>query len=72
MHLVLVNQLQVRTPGWPDNFGRDQSGINFYGGSIPITDSSRAIVSYRAKYDHLVQFNCLGGLSPPRNSLSTE
>ena len=35
---------------------------NFYGHSLPIADSSRAIVSYWRKYGHLVMVNRLRGL----------
>ena len=45
----------------------DGSRNNFYGHSLPATDSNRAVVSYWQKYQHLVLVKHLGSL--PRNSV---
>ena len=48
-------------------FAEIWSWNNFYGHSVPTSDSSRAVVSYCRKYGHLVLVNSLGSL--PRNSV---
>ena len=64
---LACGQSQVQSSGWATFVRGDWSRNNFYGHSLPTTDSSGAVVRYWRKDEHLVVVNCLGSL--PRNSV---
>ena len=69
MHVRLVfMRSRVGSSGPATFFCENGSQNHFYGHSLPSTDSSRAVVSYRRKDVHIILVSCLD-LSLSRTSV---